>query len=384
MPEGGSGEALRAEGGTGAPSARVRTASRPSRMGLAWPAAFVVVYFLVFAYPPLSMLVHLSPASLRSSLLLGAILSGPALLWLLGQRVRAPVRRLVLRTAYTWLGVCFVALPIIGVWDALGLVAGFERASGPGPLAWVPVALTVLAVGWGMWNAHRLTVRRLRIPVGGLGRPLRLVQVSDIHVGSRTPRFLERVVRRVNALEPDRVVITGDLVDLHGIGEGELAPLARLAAPTMLSIGNHERYVDCDLLCERIARQGVEVLRNRIVEAEGIQWVGIDDGEGRDQVARWLGWLRPDPGRPAVLLYHRPDGAEDAARHGIDLMLCGHTHNGQIRPFDWVVRRVFPRIAGLHRVDRTLLYVSPGTGTWGPWLRLGSRNEVTLIELVPA
>ena len=94
-----------------------------------------------------------------------------------------------------------------------------------------------------------------------------------------------------------------------------------------------------------------------------------------------LSQLTPAPDQFRVLLYHRPDGAEDAARWGAHLMLCGHTHHGQIVPFNWLVKRVFPRIRGAYQVGEMLLYVSPGTGTWGPTLRLGSRSEIGIIEL---
>ena len=97
---------------------------------------------------------------------------------------------------------------------------------------------------------------------------------------------------------------------------------------------------------------------------------------------RRLEALKPDPEALPVLLYHRPDGARDAAAWGARLMLCGHTHNGQIVPFNQVVRRVFPLIQGRYQVDGMTLYVSPGTGTWGPVLRLGSRCEITRLRLV--
>lgn len=91
--------------------------------------------------------------------------------------------------------------------------------------------------------------------------------------------------------------------------------------------------------------------------------------------------LPQDPSRYQVLLYHRPDGLEAAAAANIDLMLCGHTHNGQIVPFNFLVRRVFPRIVGLHDLGGTRLYVSPGTGTWGPVMRLGTRSEITVFDV---
>ena len=126
----------------------------------------------------------------------------------------------------------------------------------------------------------------------------------------------------------------------------------------------------------------ITVMRDTTLELGGIQLIGIDDAEPKSQVGRVLRTLKPAPDAFRILLYHRPDGAEDAALWGAHLMLCGHTHNGQIIPFNYVVRRVFPRIQGLYRIHHMSLYVSPGTGTWGPLLRLGSRCEVTLINLV--
>ena len=112
-----------------------------------------------------------------------------------------------------------------------------------------------------------------------------------------------------------------------------------------------------------------------------VQLLGIDDAEPKTQVGKVLPYLTPLPDKFRILLYHRPDGAQDAADWGAHLMLCGHTHNGQIVPFNYLVRRVFPRICGLYDVDALKLYVSPGTGTWGPTLRLGSSSEITLIQL---
>ena len=109
----------------------------------------------------------------------------------------------------------------------------------------------------------------------------------------------------------------------------------------------------------------------------------MDDADNPHQVATQLGRMRLLPGPFTLLLYHRPDGFEAAAEAGVDLMITGHTHNGQIAPFNWLVKRRFPRIAGLFQHAGASLYVSPGTGTWGPPMRLGSVNEVTLIELYP-
>ena len=113
-----------------------------------------------------------------------------------------------------------------------------------------------------------------------------------------------------------------------------------------------------------------------------LQFVGIDDAERKDQVRRELVNFTPAEDTFKVLLYHRPDGAQDAADWGADLMLTGHTHRGQIFPFNFLVKKVFPRLYQSYQVDNMLLYVSPGTGTWGPVMRLGSKCEITLFRLL--
>ena len=124
------------------------------------------------------------------------------------------------------------------------------------------------------------------------------------------------------------------------------------------------------------------MLRNAQVVFQDLQLIGIDDADARNQVARHLPTLPALQDKYRILLYHRPDGAEAAAAWGAHMMLCGHTHNGQILPFNLLVRRIFPRLLGRYQIGQLTLYVSPGTGTWGPVLRLGSRCEISMICLV--
>jgi len=209
-----------------------------------------------------------------------------------------------------------------------------------------------------------------------------LVQLSDVHIGNTIGRdFVENMVKRANAANGDAIVITGDLIDFRDISESELTPLGNFEAPAYFIIGNHERYVDLTEICQRLTNLGIRVLRNESVDLGDIQLIGIDDAESKRQVASVLRSIQVQPDRFRVLLYHRPDGAADAARWGAHLMLCGHTHHGQIMPFNFVVQRIFPQIRGLYEVEGLSLYVSPGTGTWGPILRLGSRSEIGMIEL---
>ena len=196
-------------------------------------------------------------------------------------------------------------------------------------------------------------------------------------------RHLEQLVEKTNALNPDLVLITGDLVDPQGnLTSDSLTPLNALTAPAYFVTGNHERYVGLDKVMSLLEKTSVIMLRNEVVLFDSLQLIGIDDSDNPDQVRRNLSGLELNPDMYTILLYHQPEGFKDAEAAGVDLMLSGHTHNGQIWPFNRVVRLRFKYVKGLHKIGNMKLYVSTGSGTWGPPMRLGSRNLITLIKLV--
>ena len=340
------------------------------------------VYYLVFGYAQLAAIGLVFPGWRPGTPELLVLLVGPAAGWLVHQARRNPLTRWVQRAAYLWMGLAFLLLCVVVPIQLLHLL-GLPDGSAAILLAsaYAPLAIRSIV------NAHRIEVRRIALSSPKLDRGMRIVQISDVHVGSRGPGFLPRIVRKVNALAPDAVLVTGDLIDLMKLPGDALDPIAALAAPAFFAIGNHERYIGSDAVCARLDSLGVTVLRNARADWGAMRIIGVDDAEARDQVARMLdriGARKGDRAPFTILLYHRPEGVEDAARSGIDLMLCGHTHNGQIVPFDRIVKRYFPRIAGRFDIDGMVLYVSPGTGTWGPTMRLGSSNEITVFELSPA
>jgi hypothetical protein len=215
-----------------------------------------------------------------------------------------------------------------------------------------------------------------------------------MHVGPTIGRaFVEDVVREANALVPDMIVITGDLVD----GTVEqlrdlVAPLRDLRAPdgVFFVTGNHEYYSGADAWIAHLRTLGIRILRNeRVAIRDLFDLAGVDDarsrgmapGHGQD-VPRALAGR--DASRPVVLLAHQPKALKDAVPAGVDLQLSGHVHGGQMVPFNWLARLDQPVVAGLHRIEKTWVYVSTGTGYWGPPMRVGPGAEVTRIELVVA
>lgn len=223
---------------------------------------------------------------------------------------------------------------------------------------------------------------------------LRIVQLSDVHVGPTIRRDdLQAMVDRTNALEPDLVVITGDLVDGYVDDlRDEVEPLRQLRARhgVYYVTGNHEYYWDGLAWCRHVASLGLGVLCNEhvCIEHEGgrVLVAGATDLRAADFVPEH----RSDPHRamqdaPAhdfsILLAHQPRSIDEAAAAGFDLQISGHTHGGQYVPFNAFVHLAQPYVAGLHRHGETWIYVSRGTGYWGPPMRSGAPQEITLLRL---
>jgi len=263
--------------------------------------------------------------------------------------------------------------------------------------------LLALALGlWGLWQARRTPqVRRLRLDCAELPPALEgwtIAQVSDLHVGPTLRRgFVAALVARVNALEPDLVALTGDLVDgpVSELAE-HVAPLAGLRSRwgSFVVTGNHEYYAGCGPWLREFERLGLKVLMNEHVllppagrEEDRLLLAGVSDWSapafepGHRSSPQQA--MRDAPARVGlrVLLAHQPRSAPAAAQAGFDVQLSGHTHGGQVWPWSYLVYLQQPWRAGLHRQGRMQVYVSRGSGYWGPPLRLGAPSEITLIEL---
>ncbi|MBV8760575.1 MAG: metallophosphoesterase [Deltaproteobacteria bacterium] len=292
--------------------------------------------------------------------------------------------------AYTWFG-CAVYLLLAAAVTHVGALFVSPRVAAEAGLAGVAVA-----IGYGLVHARTgPVVRRVRVtldklPAGANGYTI--VQLTDVHIGwTLGSRFAERVVAQVNALAPDLIVLTGDLVDGHVKELAEhVAPLAGLRARdgVFAVTGNHEYYWNVDAWLAHLGSLGVRFLRNeRVAIGDAFELAGTDDitsramaaGHGED-VTRATAGRRAD--RPLVLLAHHPSSLPRAVEAGVDLQLSGHTHGGQLLPLGWLARLFEPHVAGLAQFGATQLYVSEGTGFWGPPMRIGTSCEIAHVTLV--
>lgn len=307
------------------------------------------------------------------------------------------------RVADTSLGVVWVLF----TWSVLGglvnLVLGGLDVGGAGRARTVAAAVAAVSAGllaWGHHEAMRVPrVKRLDVHLPRLGGGLdgtRVVVLADTHYGPiDRADWSARVAEAVNALDPDVVVHAGDIADGTPAQRREQsAPLgtvrARLAK--VYVTGNHEYGGEAQGWLDRMADLGWEPLHNRHVMVErggdALVLAGVDDVTAESSGlaghrANLLGALAgADPDRPVLLVAHQPKYVPQAAAAGVDLQISGHTHGGQIWPFNFLVRIDQPVVHGLSRHgERTRLYTSRGTGFWGPPFRVFAPSEITVLTL---
>ena len=262
--------------------------------------------------------------------------------------------------------------------------------------------LAVIATAAGFAAARRRArIVNVDVPIQNLPQALHgfsIAQISDVHVGSAIQKnYVEAIVDAVNGLHPDLIAVTGDVVD-GSVSELEshTAPLAKLSARhgTFFVTGNHEYYSGAVPWIAEFRRLGLKVLLNEhtVLTHDGTSLVvaGVTDysshhfnpAERSDPAAALAG--APKEAGARILLAHQPRSAPAAATAGYDLQLSGHTHGGQFWPWNLFVRFQQPFTAGLHRLNKLWVYVSRGTGYWGPPNRFGAPSEITRLRLVPA
>ncbi|UQA61011.1 metallophosphoesterase [Polyangium aurulentum] len=318
--------------------------------------------------------------------------------------------------AYTWMGIAAMLFSVLVITEIVrwSVVAGSALASRPLDearraflsrlLAGAAGLVTMGLAGMGVASAlgavavKRVAVGLRRLPASLTG--FRIVQLTDVHIGPTIGKeWLAGIVERVNALEPDLVVITGDLVDGSVAAlQAHVAPLADLRARfgVYFVTGNHEYYSGATEWIAELGRLGVRVLRNeRVTIGDGdasFDLAGVDDWKSKDMAPGHGPDIAKacegrDASRELILLAHQPRQIFEAAAHGVGLQISGHTHGGQIFPITLLVGLDQPYVAGLSRHEETQIYVSRGTGYWGPPMRVGAPSEITLLQLereVPA
>ena len=286
--------------------------------------------------------------------------------------------RLLKGFVYYGMGIGFLALMILPAMMVLQWVGGFDGRV-IGMLAMLAIGgLTALAVR----NANSLVIRHLAFSSDKVSSRQRFAFISDVHIGSNPPRHLRAICDRLRQIEIDALLIGGDLFDSSDFQLEDIAALKTVEPDIYFITGNHEGYVGgFEAMLARFPELGITVLENAAVAVHGVNLIGISDAQPAAAKIEAVERLHREDSFNLALV-HQPSIWRKTDRD-VDLMLCGHTHNGQIHPFNLLVRLQFRHVYGLFSAATSHLYVSSGIGCWGPRMRLGSRNEIIVIELTP-
>lgn len=260
----------------------------------------------------------------------------------------------------------------------------------------IVVILTVLTSVYGIWNAYDLDVEHVDLEFDNFNGTVNIAVLSDIHIGSSGGKgFLERLVKKTNSLDPDIVLIAGDIADSNGYLDDDMfSPLKEIKAPVYFVTGNHETMIDEKKILEILERNDVRVLKNEIVEIHGLQLVGLrymsSDSGGEDlllsednqTIESVMPTLNISENSPAILMHHNPVGIPYAQAAGIDLYIAGHTHGGQFFPMTIIAEPLTSDYyKGLYHYRDMDVYVSQGSGFWFIPMRVGTHSEITMIHL---
>ena len=306
-------------------------------------------------------------------------------------RFNHPALRIVYAFTSAWIGALnFAFFAAIACWivDGIAWLANWPVARFQPALVLFGVAF--LATVYGLINAAWIRITRVTVKLPNLPEAWRdrtAALVTDLHLGplSKAP-FLRRVIGRLRSLRPDVVFISGDMFDGSTLGLDQLVAPWREFSPSRgvyYVTGNHDEFAERSLFTDAVMRTGIHVLNNEKISLDGLQIVGVHDSEA-ERPAELRSILRRaqlDRHRPSVLLAHRPVNLSVAEEEGISLQLSGHTHGGQIWPWNLLVSRIYGRFArGLSRLGHLQVYTSNGVGTWGPPLRVGTKSEIVLLR----
>jgi len=297
-----------------------------------------------------------------------------------------------------WLGAITWFLPIFLIIDLLKLVLGlfslqyFQGTEVTQMTTSLITLVVFVAMVLGFLNARNIRVKPLSIKIDKPMAPLRIAAISDMHMGSLIGRGrVKQMVRKINSIKPDLVLMIGDQVDgnPHPVMQLDLgSELKKIESKygVFAITGNHEYIGNAEISCAYLEAHGITMIRDSVVEVAGVYIVGREDRAAKQFAHMERKSLEElvaplDKTKPMILLDHTPFHLEEAEQNGVDLQLSGHTHHAQIWPWSYITKRVYEVSWGYKLKGKTHVYVSCGSGTWGPPIRIGNTPEIMSIDL---
>ena len=279
---------------------------------------------------------------------------------------------------YWGLGIGFISLWIFSLGLLVSMTSNIDSH-------FIGIACTIilsLILIYGYYNCNRVFLKEFAIPSSKIDQEIQFVFISDTHLGSNSEKHLIKIKELLDRTDFEFLVIGGDFFDSSSYRLETLNLIKHLARPILFITGNHEYYLkDYDSMLKKLSEFGIKILDNVAVQFGGLNIIGVDEGQNIERQKDVIKQHKEE-GKFNIAVVHKPFlWARDFS--DADLTLAGHTHNGQIIPFNLFVRLQTRFLYGLYQGAESWLYVSCGSGCWGPRLRLGSQNEIVLVKLLP-
>ena len=288
-----------------------------------------------------------------------------------------------------YIGILIFALPIYLIYHITNLSLKFSKIKLKFNLGkYFTIFLAIIVLISIITFELPIKTYKYEIQSDKVSREYNILHIADPQYGSIGDYHLKEIQELsneiINAENIDFIVFTGDFIDTRNFKEEDLEPLLNFDVPVYFTLGNHEFYHDYDKILDITNRHYI-VLRNTSHTFEEINLLGADDSNSKNHIETILNKNSQliNSQKLNLLLYHRPSEVLTAKNSGVDIMITGHTHGGQIFPYTLMLKLFFDYPSGLVEIDNFILYTSDGVGLWGPKMRLGTFNEVTVFKIIP-
>ena len=334
---------------------------------------FIITYFIyVYPFEILSELIFNEQIERTSSLYYSLIISILIIFYFKSKNTFLALKLLV----YDGMGVGFVSFWIMNI----ALIINYFFSIDEKILGLLSIVIIFLLLIAGFIFSQLIFLKHIKIDSKKISKNQNFIFISDIHLGSNSINHLNKILNKIDNLNYDFILIGGDLLDSSSFDINQLSILKTINKPIYLVNGNHEYYIfDYKKKLDKLKDFGITLLNNTNIKINNINLIGIDDRQNKlNQSNKALDLVLDTYFN--LTLVHKPL-IWDSIFNKIDLMLSGHTHGGQILPFNFFVRFQFKYLYGLYKKNNSLLYVTSGSGCWGPRLRIGTSNEIVYIKL---
>ena len=337
---------------------------------------FLLAVYLIYIYPVRSLNHFFFGAEIFS--LYSLLMTGPVAMLVFFYFRSHNTFWLLKDFTYLGLGCGFIGFWVVNV----GLILEAWNTVNPNSIGLGCVTLIIVTMLFSFLNSKFICIKKIDLVSDKIQRSRRVVFLSDTHLGSNSKKHLLKIIKKLSEIEFDLIIIGGDFIDSSSFNLRDLGVLVEIDRPILYITGNHEYYLqDYMKKLATLSSLGVRLLENKSFEIAGLNIIGVDDFQNLASQENVVKELIKESVFNLVVV-HKPY-LWNKKIEGVDLMLSGHTHNGQIFPFNLFIKLYSKQTYGLYERLGSLLYVSSGSGCWGPKMRLGSRNEIVVLEISP-